>query len=148
MRYALWSPENLTQVSSSFVVDPARCVLLTAVGLDEYKTQTEASFKVAQMVCVERLLFDPLPHDFENNGCGCTWIFDSTPMAKGVPPEPVTVNGCSWSLSHCNNTRLVGLPGTYRLWLNDATAIGKVQVYAESFALHQIPPQVGGLFFQ
>lgn len=148
MRIALWSPDNLTTVSSYFVVAPSRCVLLSAVGLSEYKTQTEASFRATQLVCVERTLFDPLPRDFAEGGCGCDWVFTERQMAKESATESVAVDGCSWSLSYCNNNRIVGLPGTYRLRLNDASAIGEVQVYAESFAINQIPPQVSGLFFQ
>lgn len=146
MKYPLWAPTNTSEVSSLFVVQPGKCVVLSATGLQEYATRLEAGFRVPQMLCVERLLFDFAPSAIEKFSCGCDWIFD--PVATKVMDDVVSVSGCYWALTHCNNIRIVGLPGTYHLRLNDGTAVGTVQVYAELFDASQIPVQMSEIFFQ
>lgn len=149
MRYPLWEPANTSEVSSLFVVHPGKCVLLAATGLQEYATQLEAGFRVPQMVCVERLLFEFTKAALKPAGCDCDWIFNpAAPMAKNVMDDTVSVTGCYWSLTHCSNIRIVGLPGTYQLRLNDPTVVGQMQVYAELFDASQIPVQMSEIFFQ
>lgn len=149
MRYPLWEPSNVSEVSSLFVVHPGKCVLLAATGLSEYVTQTEAGFRAPQMVCVERLLFEFTKAALKPAGCDCDWIFNpSASMAKGVMDDTVAVGKCYWTLSLCDNMGIVGLPGAYRLRLNDPTAVGTVQVYAELFDTSQIPSQMTSIFFQ
>lgn len=145
MRYALWEPDNLTVESSFFLVPPHKCVLLSAVKFEPYKLRTDSSFRVEQMACVERMLYDYVPPKNRNG----EFVFvPSLVMGKEVASDTVTSGGCYWSLSACDNMKFVGLPGTYRLRLNDPTAVGIAQVYAELFDYEQIPPQIAGMFFQ
>lgn len=151
MRYPLWSPSNASEVSSLFVVYPGKCVVLSAVGLADTATQTEASFRTKQMVCVERLLYEPMKQTTRRSAddCGCDWIIDvSARMAIEVSGDAVSVGGCHWTMDSCDNVKIVGLPGTYRLRLNDPTAGGVAQVYAELYDASQIPAQLFGMFFQ
>ena len=148
MKYPLW--ENpVSEVSSLFVVHPGKCVLLAAVRLDEYATQTEAGFRVPQQICVERVICEFLPGTIKPRFCDCDWVFNlDRQMAVEVSSETVSVGGCSWTMSKCDNVGIVGLPGTYRLRVNDATATDHIQVYAELFDASQIPVQMSGVFFQ
>lgn len=148
MRFALWGKDNDTLTSSLFNVPPRKCVLLTAVDFAEYKYSTEVSFRTKQCVCVERLVYEMLPEQLGTPSCGCDWIFDpKRALAQEVGVISVASYGCNWELDSCNNVRILGLPGTYRLRLNDATALGTAQVYAEQFDYTQLPPQISGLFF-
>ena len=148
MKYPLWG-DPTSETSSLFVVHPGKCVLLVAVGLEEYATQTDASFKTAQMVCVERVIHEFMPGAWKPVSCDCDWVFcPDRPLAKEVSSEAVSVAGCHWTLSQCDNVGIVGLPGTYRLRLNDPTATDHIQVYAELFDASQIPVQMTNIFFQ
>lgn len=152
MKYPLWGPGNLSMVSSLFVVHPGKCVLLTGANFAAYKSQDDSSksFRVAQMACVERLLFDYAPSILKNaRSCDCDWLFDITKVgASEANAAAVASGGCHWTLSACDNMRIVGLPGSYRLRLNDPTATGVVQVYAELYDASQIPVQLTGMFYQ
>lgn len=149
IRYPLWSPDNLSSVSSLFVVHPGKSVLLTAVSFPEYKTQQESGFRVPMLACVERMLYEYDQNALRPVCGGCDWMFDlSRTMATEVASESVASSGCHWVLSQCDNVKLVGLPGTYRLRLNDSTAVGTVQVYAELFDNVQIPAALYNMYFQ
>ena len=52
-----------------------------------------------------------------------------------------------WTLEPCHNLGIIGIPGAYRLRLNDATAVGTAQVYAEFYDVSAIAPQAYGAFF-
>lgn len=145
MRYALWEPDNLTVESSFFLVPPHKCVLLSAVRFEQFKHREDASFRVPQMACVERMLYDYIPPKAR---CNDFVFIPSLVMCEEVASDTVSSGGCYWSLSMCDNMKFVGLPGTYRLRLNDPTAVGTAQVYAELFDYEQIPPQMAGMFFQ
>lgn len=145
MRYALWEPDNLSVESSFFLVPPHKCVLLSAVRFEQFKHREDASFRVPQMACVERMLYDYIPPKAR---CNDFVFIPSLVMGEEVASDTVSSGGCYWSLSMCDNMKFVGLPGTYRLRLNDPTAVGTAQVYAELFDYEQIPPQMAGMFFQ
>lgn len=148
MRFALWSKDNDTLTSSLIYVPPRKCVLLAAVDFAEFKFSQEASFRTKQCVCVERLVYDMLPEQLGVQRSGCDWVYELTrPLAAEVGVLTVATGGCPWMLDSCDNLRIIGLPGTYRLRLNDSTAIGTAQVFAEQFDYNQIPPQISGLFF-
>ena len=134
MRYALWEPDNLTVESSFFLVPPHKCVLLSAVRFEQFKHREDASFRVPQMACVERMLYDYIPPKAR---CNDFVFIPSLVMCEEVASDTM-----------CDNMKFVGLPGTYRLRLNDPTAVGTAQVYAELFDYEQIPPQMAGMFFQ
>lgn len=145
----LWSGSNSTQLSSVFIVPPGRAVLLFASGLLDERVRTSAAqFKGPQAVCVERLVFGfdaPAPASFRD-GCACV-VDASLPSADMKSSEQMQTCSLPWMLEPCRNFGIIGIPGTYRLRLNDATAIGTAQVYAEWFDFDAIAPQAYGAFF-
>lgn len=145
----LWSDSNLTLLSSVFIVPPERAVLLFASGLLAERVRTSASqFKGPQAVCVERVVFgidSPAASSFRD-GCSCV-VDGFLPSAAMKAFEQVQTCSLPWMLDPCRNIGVIGIPGTYRLRLNDATAIGNAQVYAEWFDFDAIAPQAYGVFF-
>lgn len=145
----LWQPTNNTLYSNVFTVHPGYCAVLFAVGLLEEKVrQSAAEFTTPQMICVRRLVYD-----YENlkltkcTSC-CDDIYDiDSATAKNVGDECVATQGCNWALSPDHNLAVIGIPGVYKLQLNDATAIGVAQVYAEWYPVDALPSQVADVFF-
>lgn len=145
--HPLWNPLNSTLFSSVFNVPPGKCVVLHAAHLADWKERIDASeIRVPQIVCVRRLIHEFIPDDTRISTCG--WIYDiqDTGAVKMVDHPIVTCNG-PWQLSKCRNIGIIGVPGAYRLELNDTAAIGVAQVYAELFDLSSFAVQVKDLFF-
>ena len=145
----LWSDSNSTLLSSVFIVPPGRAVLLFASGLLDERVRTSASqFKGPQAVCVERVVFgvDAPAVPASRDGCACV-VDGSLPSAAMKAFEQVQTCSLPWMLEPCRNIGVIGIPGTYRLRLNDATAIGTAQVFAEWFDFDAIAPQAYGAFF-
>lgn len=145
----LWSELNDTVLSDVFHVPAGKCAVLFASGLAEDKVRRSAEeFKGPQTVCVERLVLassvgDPVaPCDGQ---CGPSSV---RPMSARVEASDV-VESCvmPWTLEPCHNLGIIGIPGAYRLRLNDATAVGTAQVYAEFYDVSAIAPQAYGAFF-
>lgn len=141
----LWGPHNLTIYSDVFVVAPGKVCVLFAAGFEEERVRvTNAEFVAAQSCCVRRLRHQ---HGLEwCCGNACDWIAHATD-ASVVADELVSVCGKCWEMSLGDNLRVIGIPGTYRLELNDATAIGVLQVWAEQYDVAAIPSAVAHLFF-
>lgn len=144
---ALWEPTNKSNTSSVFTVPVGKVCVLYAVGLEQDKVrQTADEFLAPQALCVRKIIAEHLPvEDID----ACHWVVDMTRFfaTHTIVDSFVQSNGCSWSLDACSNMRIIGVPGTYCLELNDTTAIGKVQVYAELYDINHIPMQVRDLFF-
>ena len=77
---------------------------------------------------------------------GLIFDIDNT-CAEEISDQFVQTNNGVWSLSMCCNIGIIGVPGTYRLELNDTTAIGVAQVYAELIQVNKLPVQIKDLFF-
>lgn len=149
---ALWSEDNETVDSDPFAVTTGKVVALFAVGLTQERIRQDAAeFKDIQRICISRIVYDSniqarnvrfAPVSY----CDCGFIQGR--VASLAPVEDIIVaNGESWNLTSCDNFRFIGAPGIYRLHLNDITAIGKAQVYAEQYNISEIAPQVASLFF-
>lgn len=146
----LWDDANDTLYSSPFYVKPGWSAVLFAVGLSEEKVRKSAAeFKGPQMICVERLIYEcrdaePLP-----DCCGiCSQSRGPrAPEAILVAEDYVETCSLPWALEPCRNLGVIGIPGVYRLHLNDATAIGTAQVYVEFYNHEDIAPQVYGAYF-
>lgn len=147
MMKLLWSPSNNTLYSSVFNVPPGQVCLLFADGLSPQKVRISAEeIVVPQTVCVRKLLFGFEGIKPEADLCG--WIFNiDSVQVDTLVDSLVHTCGLPWQLTSCRNIGIVGVPGNYRLELNDTTAIGTVQVYAELFDAKSIPLQVKDLFF-
>lgn len=150
----LWFPENETVDSSAFIVYPGKAVSLFAIGLERFKVKQDSQTATTQQaICVGRIVRDFVPPDKPRavgppvSACDC-FIVDAPWNEVELVEELVTTPGeCPWQLTQCNNFRIIGIPGIYRLHLNDDTAIGKVQVYAEQYDLWMLPPCTPNIFF-
>lgn len=146
----LWDDANNTLYSSHFFVKPGWSAVLFAVNLSEEKVRKSAAeFKGPQMACVEKLIYDckhPEPKS------GCCGICSGTRAVEAPEAELQAVDyveTCSlpWTLEPCRNIGIIGIPGVYRVRLNDATAVGTAQVYVEFYKHEAIAPQVYGAYF-
>ena len=150
--YPLWSETNTSLYSSVFTVPTGKAAILFATGLLPEKVKVCAGeFKTKQTVCVRRLLFDFEPTEFSAymvEGLPCGAIFDIDKVkAVNIVDDIVRTCGLPWQMTMCRNIALIGVPGTYRLQFNDATAIGEAQVYMELVDANAIPSQIENLFF-
>ncbi len=143
----LWEQSNTSLFSSVFNVPPGQVCILFADGLELWKVRSDASeVVVPQTICVRKMLhsFDGIKPDIDR----CGWVFsvDSVRTNK-IVDSLVQTCGLPWQLTACRNIGIIGVPGHYRLELNDSTAIGTAQVYAELYDTKSIPLQVQSLFF-
>lgn len=151
MSQPLWSEINRTMYSSIFNVPPGKVCVLFASKLKREKYRVDNSeFASPQTVCVRRLV-----HNFDQvkftrrSDCGCCdWIFDVDAYSADMVADEVVDTGCCWSLTREKNLGIIAVPGTYRLEINDSTAIGEAQVYADLYDAKNFPTQAGNLFFQ
>lgn len=149
---ALWSEGNNTPDSDAFAVSIGKAVALFAIGLEGERVKQHATeARDMQRICVSRVVYDQsiMAQNVRfatNSFCDCGYL-----QGQGTYLEPVEdllrTKGCVWQLTMCDNFRLIGVPGIYRLHLNDITAIGKAQVYAEQYNLSEIAPNISSLFF-
>lgn len=146
----LWDDANNTLYSSHFFVKPGWSAVLFAANLSEEKVRKSAAeFKGPQMVCVEKLIYDCKHPEPKDGCCGiCSHVRDvEAPQAELQAVDYVETCSLPWSLEPCRNLGVIGIPGIYRLRLNDATAIGTAQVYVEFHPHKAIAPQVYGAYF-
>lgn len=146
MLVPLWSETNQTLFSDIFNVPPAHVCILTAVDLKLYKVRASADdIAGPQTVCIRRLL-----HGFDGirPSVGCGWVYDAETLAA-MQLSDTLVHTCTlpWQLTSCRNIGIIGVPGHYRLEMNDSTMVGVAQVYAELLDMKTIPLHVQSLFF-
>lgn len=149
MSQPLWSDINKTMYSSVFNVPPGKVCVLFASKLEREKYRVDNSeFASPQTVCVRRLVHDFDQEQFRfRSGCNCDWVYDVEAYTEETVADEIVDTGCCWSLTRERNLGIIAVPGTYRLELNDATAIGTAQVYADLYDAKNIPLQAGSLFF-
>lgn len=147
----LWSPENRTRFSSVFCVPPRQVCVLHAVGFEKFAYRADATaFQTSQVACVRRVLygFDTASFADAKESQSCGFVFDITESrADKISDLVVTTCNGSWQIGMCRNLAIIGVPGSYRLELNDATAVGVANVYAELVHVDAMPVQVKDLFF-
>lgn len=133
----LWKPDNETVNSDVFHVCPGSYAILFATGLKSKRVRASAEeIDGPQVICIERLAFPDAPVERGPKvppAGACDYIEDWRAIEVPVTTESVSVDGCCWSLTNCNNLMTISIPGSYRAHLNDATAIGKAQLYVERY---------------
>lgn len=143
----LWLPTNDTLFSRPFPVPVGKVGILYADGLKEQKYRTSAEdFEGPQAVCVRRLRFKYSPGEKPVGSCSMPGDIRN----EAVPEEMnmiLRTCGNPWQLTKCKNVGIIGLPGSYILELNDATAIREAQVYLELVPARALPDQIANLFF-
>lgn len=143
----LWIDANASLFSGIFSVPEGYAALLTATGYEGNKVRADASeVVVPKSVCVRKILSDFTRPDTSNLRCDC--VFDMTEAnAVVVVDQIVRTCGAPWQLTGCRNIGIIGLPGYYRLEMNDSTIIGTAQVYLELIPVRCIPHHIKHLFF-
>lgn len=140
---AIYTPlftETSIDVNSPFFhITPGEIALLQAFGFANKKDKVDANARtVPQEACLEMLLFKEgvLPaHAF-----GSCQILDMDKYrTELLAKETMYHNGCSYSLSACNNIMLLHIPGSYRLVMNDGSAVGNARVYLRVFTKDEFP---------
>ena len=145
MTVPLWSQDNHTIYSDVFTVAAGKVCVLFAVGLLDERVKTRnTEFNAPQAVCVRRLLY--APDLVFGKSATCDWVAVSTSASKIADARVSVSKGC-WLLTPNNNLGIIGVPGVYRLELNDATAVNEAQVYAELYDAAAVPLPAGALFF-
>lgn len=148
---ALWEPTNLTMFSSVFTVPEGMSCVLTAHNFRRKRFRSSAQeIKGPQVACVRRILFGFNPEkevgEAGHNQCEYIYTLPQSGVEK-LTDQPVTTENGVWQLSTCRNLAIIGLPGIYRLELNDATVVGDAQVYAEWRKSSSIPLHMQPLYF-
>lgn len=143
----LWIEDNPTVDSAPFVVKPGEAALVVATGLLAHRVRvSQEEFDEPQVACLSRLISSPVGvvKRVDVSPCPkCTGMFDFA-STGGFPlvEVPVMVGGCRWTISACNNFRIIAIPGTYRFHLNDETAVGEAQIYVDIYKLEQLAPNI------
>lgn len=141
----LWGPRNKTIYSDLFNVPMGKIAVLFATGFERERVRVDNSeFASPQAACVRRIIHSS-GLSYTRTGT-CEWVASATDAAE-VGDEAVQTCGACWMLTQDNNLRIIGVPGTYRLELNDATAVGVMQVYVDLVPVESVPPQIHHLFF-
>jgi hypothetical protein len=117
----LFNSASVEMTSPAFYVREGRAVLLTAFGLAMSMTSGAPD---AQRAVIEKVRYEDgvMPH-----GDACESM--QPPESTVLQAEDVTQCGV-WSLSPCFNTRVLSVPGAYRLVLTDKDALGAVYIEA------------------
>lgn len=142
MLIPLWQSTNHTANSLAFTLCANEVALFVAMGFESSRTKTTASeMRSPQKACLHRIIVEYNPEQpTALEPCNsCEFMYEYHPTKSTVYDEPVRVNGCVFSLSKCNNTMLLALPGTYYFHLNDTTAIGQVQIWVEIYKVDELP---------
>lgn len=138
----LWLPHNNTQDSEIFQIYPGTAALLIATGFERWRKPTSTrEARSPQKACLRRLLVE---YDEEFAGTSeptgsCWYSRDFTKTNVRTIDVPVALHGCPWTISGCDNHKLLALPGIYYLRLNDKTAVSKAQVWVEMFSISDLP---------
>lgn len=142
----LWPEDNHTVDSEIFHVRPGEAALLVAAGLLAHRVRaSQEEFDEPQSACLSRLVSSDgtvVKRTVTSPCPQCTGVLEYSSTAGSSIEVPVMVNGCRWTISACNNFRILAVPGAYRLHLNDETAIGKAQIYVDIFKLEQLAPNI------
>lgn len=146
MLIPLWPERSTSQFSDILNIAPGKVCVLYASGMQAERCRvSDDEFKVPQSVCVRKIVHS-VDTALVHRSTWCDWVV--TPKnVLAVVDDIVETDGNCWELTLSNNLRIIGVPGTYRLELNDCTAIGVVQVYADLYNVEQLPHQISHLFF-
>lgn len=129
----IFDQDSSSLFSKVFTVFPGTYLLISGFGFDKYQGEVpEGKPKQTQKAIVQKLGF--AGGIFPDGMCPCG---DKIPDLSLVDVpykyvEDVTQCGL-WHISACQNLVLLSVPGSYRLRLNDSSALGNVFVSAERY---------------
>ncbi|EFA1526606.1 hypothetical protein WG855_003738 [Escherichia coli] len=132
----LFDDASTSEYSRAFVVSPGCTAIISAWGFAQYiKAPEEGKPKnIPQLAIVQKMAFDK---GIFPNGSACAADEGLISVPKYSYVEDVTQCGL-WALSACNNTVALSVPGTYRLQLNDAAAVGTVFISLTRYSQQEL----------
>jgi hypothetical protein len=144
---ALFDTDSIETGSALFYVTRGWTVVLSAYGFSRSPLPIDPDkFKAMQRACLHRVITRTVEFPQELP-CGVFPEVGANTRVEVIAEAPVIVNGREWSLNACGNLAFLGVPGIYRLVLNDPAAAGNVQVYMEYYHNSELIYRPGGLYF-
>ena len=132
----LYDNKSTNLISKGFILPPGFSAVISAWGLGK-----------EDCLVLQKLAF---PYGQFPNASFCTPgdIKDlSTPYDAGSYAEDVTDCGC-WNVNACHNTRVLTLPGTYRLELSSTEALTSLFVSVSIYSrVEYTPSEISSLVF-
>lgn len=125
----LYDEHSVAIESAFFYLNPGEVAIIQAFGFMDYKERPDTTTTLqAQQACLEMLLFKEgvLPPRQE---CGGAALDFNEYAGNLLAKEQVMSGGCAWTISKCDNIKLLDVPGSYRFIMNDSTAVGNARVF-------------------
>lgn len=142
----LFNEKSGSVLSQVFTIAPNEVGVLSAYGLlsriQNVPPGTNAA--VPQAATIQKLAFSGGIFPNGDNSCK-----NDAPLYVDPPysyAEDVVICG-PWKLTSCQNTGVIGLPGSYRLELNDQTAIGEVFISLTRYIKNEVGYIPESLYF-
>lgn len=141
----LFDHASTSQESRVFAVFPGRAVVLSGFGFSKKQNVVAEGKPIqSQKAIIMKLSFDGSVFP---EGCTCEGeLPDLSGIVRYQYVEDVTSCGL-WHLSACQNLRILSVPGTYRLRLNDPGAIGNVTVILNEYLNSELGYQPPNMYF-
>ena len=136
----LFSENSVTVESPFFHIFPGEIAQIQGFGFAGHKDRYDAGLlQVPQVACLESLLFKETFHPVRD-GANNSPIMDlGQYKAELLARETMRRNDCTFSISKCNNTMLLNIPGSYCFTMNDVTALGNAHLYLRIFTKDEFP---------
>lgn len=135
----LFSESSLAVESPFFTVFPGEVAHLQAYGFMDEKVRTDnTELRVSQKACLEMVLFKEEIVG-KRDGSACPIMDLKRFKSKVLAIETMRLNNKTFSLSKCNNTMLINIPGAYRFVMNDASSLGNARIYLRIFSHEEFP---------
>lgn len=136
----LFDENSLSLQGDFFHVFPGEVAQIQAFGFADWKSREDSSTRqVPQVACLEMILFKEVVIPDNTDG-DCTHIYSLDRFKSAVLAiETVRRNGCTFSVSKCDNMLLLNLPGSYRFVMNDLSALGTARIYFRVFNKDSFP---------
>lgn len=134
----LFTETSVDVNSPFFTVAPGEIALLQAFGFADYKDRVDnTEQQVPQEACLEMLLFKEGALPPQKGSCPVRDLDKYRTLL--LAQETMMRDGCYYALSKQNNIMLINIPGSYRLVLNDGTAVGTARVYLRMLSHEEFP---------
>lgn len=145
MKEALWQNGATSVESIPFRIVPGWVGAILTVGLEGDRVREDPSeFVVPRSICIRKIIYEFEPPDNINLPCG---FLPNNVKERAIADVLMQTCGLSWMFDECRNFGIIGLPGVYKLELNDKTIIGKAQAYLELYKSEELPSQIEKHFF-
>lgn len=130
-RYQLFNEDSVTVHSPIFTITPDTTAVIHAYGFKMYVDEDiTLQPKRRQQAILQQVVLDVGEYPEETFYCGTNDLSSLYP--EGMLYEDVT--GCgAVCITSCTNRRMLDIPGTYRLELNDDSYVGDVKIFLDIY---------------